>query len=67
MLVHNSKEAVDDGDIIDELAQRYEKIITEMIMDVKIDDCAVKGVFVYDMDQRYIENKRAFSKLFHEG
>lgn len=66
ILVHNLKEAIDFGEIIDELAERYEKIISWMIMNVKIDDCAGKGVFVYDMNQRYAENKRAFSKLFHE-
>ena len=67
ILVHNLKEAIEYGDIINELAERYERIITAMIMKVKIDDCAGKGVFVYDMNQRYLENKRAFSKLFHEN
>ena len=66
ILVHNLKEAIEYGDIINELAERYERIITAMIMKVRIDDCARKGVFVYDMNQRYLENKRAFSKLFHE-
>lgn len=66
ILVHNLKEAIEYGDIINELAERYERIITAMIMKVRIDDCAGKGVFVYDMNQRYLENKRAFSKLFHE-
>lgn len=67
ILVHNLKEAIDFGDIIDELAERYEKIISWIIMNVQIDECAGKGVFVYDMNQRYKENVRAFSKLFHEG
>lgn len=66
ILVHNLKEAVEYGEVIDELAERYEKIITAMIMNVRINDCSGKGVFVYDMNQRYLENKRAFSKLFHE-
>ncbi len=67
ILVHNLKEAIEYDDIIDELAERYEKIITAMIMKVRIDDCVGKGVFVYDINVRYLENKRAFSKLFHEG
>lgn len=67
ILVHNLKEAVECSDIIDELAERYEKIITAMIMNMKIDDCAGKGVFVYDMNQKYKDNVRTFSKLFHEG
>ena len=65
-LVHNLKEAVDYGDVINELAERYERIISSMIMSVKIDDCIGKGIFVYDMNQKYVDNKRAFSKLFHE-
>ena len=65
-LVHNLKEAVEYGDVINELAERYERIISSMIMSVKIDDCIGKGIFVYDMNQKYVDNKRAFSKLFHE-
>lgn len=65
ILVHNLKEAVAFNPIIDELAERYEKIIGMLIMSVKIDECVGKGVFVYDMNQKYKENVRAFSNLFH--
>lgn len=66
ILVHNLKEAIDFGNIINELAERYEKIICTMIMSVKIDECVGKGVFVYDMNIKYKDNVRAFSKLFHD-
>lgn len=66
ILVHNLKEAIDFGSIINELAERYEKIICSMIMNVKIDECIGKGIFVYDMNLKYKDNVRAFSKLFHE-
>lgn len=65
ILVHNLKEAVAFSSIIDELAERYEKIIGMLIMSVKIDECVGKGVFVYDMNLKYKENLRAFSALFH--
>ena len=42
------------------LAKRYEKIISAMIMNVNIEKCAGKGVFVYDMNQKYKDNVRAF-------
>lgn len=67
ILVHNLKEAIEYDDIIDELAERYEKIISELIMNVKIDECMGRGIFVYDMNMKYKENVRVFSKLFHEG
>ena len=67
VLVHNLKEAIDFKAIIDELAERYEKIICMLIMSVRIDECVGKGVFVYDINQKYKENVKAFSKLFHEG
>lgn len=66
ILVHNLKEAIDFGSIIKELSERYEKIICTMIMNVKIDECMSKGVFVYDTNMKYKDNVRAFSKLFHE-
>lgn len=65
VLVHNLKEAIVFSSIIDELAERYEKIIGKLIMSVKIDECVGKGIFVYDMNQKYKENVRVFSKLFH--
>lgn len=65
ILVHNLKEAIDFDAIIDELAERYEKIISMLIMSVKIDECVGRGIFVYDMNLKYKENVRVFSKLFH--
>lgn len=67
VLVHNLKEAIEYEGIINELAERYERIISALIMNLKIDECIGKGVFVYDMNVKYKENVRAFSKLFHEG
>ena len=66
ILVHNLKEAVGYSSVINELAERYEKIICSLIMNVKIDECVGKGVFVYDMNIKYKDNVRAFSKLFHD-
>lgn len=66
ILVHNLKEAINFGSIINELAERFEKIICTLIMNVEIDECIGKGVFVYDMNLKYKDNVRTFSKLFHE-
>lgn len=66
ILVHNLKEAIEFGDIIKELAERYEKIICSLIMNVTIDECVGKGVFIYDMNMKYEENVKVFSKLFNE-
>lgn len=65
IIVHNLKEAIGFEELLVELSERYEKIIGSLIMSTKIDDCSTRGVYVYDLSRKYIENKREFSKLFH--
>lgn len=66
ILVHNLKEAIEYDNIIDELAERYEKIVCSLIMNIKIDECAEKRVFVYDLKQKYSDTLAEFSKILKE-
>lgn len=67
IIVHNYKEAREMGETLDNISEIFEITIFELMKNVVIDKCTDKKIFIMDKSEKYKDNVRRLSAMYHKA